>query len=174
MSNIAVQRRRGTLAQVQAFTGLQGEIVATTDTNELYLQDGTTAGGWTQAARRGVNGSFIQLNTLEGGIETITTGGTTYATTLQIPARAMVIGVSSRVGAAITGCTAFEIGVSGTPAMFATGLGTSAGSTNAGIGGPNTFYSATPLLLTSTAGGNFTGGTIRLSIQYLTVGAPTS
>jgi hypothetical protein len=174
MSNIAVQRRRGTLAQVQAFMGLQGEIIATTDTNELYLQDGTTTGGWPVGRRAGAYGSFIQLNTLEGGIETITTGGTTYSTTLQIPARAMVIGVSSIVETAITGCTAFEIGVSGNSSMFATGLGTSAGSTNAGICGPNTFYSATPLLLTSTAGGNFTGGTIRLSIQYLTIGAPTS
>ncbi len=86
----------------------------------------------------------------------------------------MVVGVSHHVITAITGCTAFEIGVSGTPAMFASGLGTAAGSSNAGIGGPNTFYSATPLLLTSMAGCNFTGGTIRLSIQYLTVAAPTS
>jgi hypothetical protein len=172
--SVQVQLRRDTLANVQANHGAQGEIFVTTDTNEVYLQDGLTNGGWTQAARRGVNGSFIQLNTLEGGIETITTGGTTYSTALQIPARAMVIGVSSIIETAITGCTAFEIGVSGNSSMFATGLGTSARSTNAGIGGPNTFYSATPLLLTSTAGGNFTGGTIRLSIQYLTIGAPTS
>jgi len=172
--SVQVQLRRDTLANLQANHGAQGELFVTTDTNELFVQDGTTNGGFVASARRGVNGSFLQLNTLEGSIETITPGGTTYSTTLQIPARAMVVGVSHRVIATITGSTAFEIGVSGTPAMFATGLGTAAGSNNAGIGGPNTFYSATPLLLTSTAGGNFTGGTIRISIQYLTMGPPTS
>ncbi len=172
--SVQVQLRRDTLANVLANYGAQGEVFISTDTHELFIQDGATNGGFKASAVRGVFGSFMQMNTLEGGIETITTGGTTYSTVLQIPARAMVIGVSHRVIAAITGCTAFEIGVTGTPAMFATGLGTSAGSNNAGIGGPNNFYSATSLLLTSTAGGNFTGGTIRLSIQYLTIGPPPS
>lgn len=169
-----VQWRRGTASQVAGFTGVTGEIVVDTTNRRLVVQDGVTAGGVPANAAYGTFGSFLQLETLEGGIETITTGSTSYSTTLQIPARAMVVGVSSRVVAVITGCTAFEIGVAGTPGMFASGLGTAAGSTNSGIGGPNTFYSATPLLLTSTAGGNFTGGAIRLAIQYLTVGAPTS
>ncbi|HEY8033040.1 MAG TPA: hypothetical protein VIF02_11855 [Methylocella sp.] len=172
--SVQVQLRRDTLANVLANHGAQGEVFISTDTHELFIQDGATNGGFKASGVRGVFGSFMQMNTIEGGIETITPGGTTYSTTLQIPARAMVIGVSHRIITAITGCTAFEIGVTGTPAMFATGLGTSAGSNNAGIGGPNNFYSATSLLLTSTAGGNFTGGTIRLSIQYLTIGPPTS
>jgi hypothetical protein len=172
--SVQVQLRRDTLAHVLANAGKLGELFVSTDTYELFVQDGSTLGGFKVSGVRGVLGSFIQMNTLEGAIETITPGGTTYSTTLQIPARVMVIGVSHRIIAAITGCTAFEIGVTGTPAMFATGLGTGAGSNNAGIGGPNNFYSATSLLLTSTAGGNFTGGTIRLSIQYLTIGPPTS
>jgi hypothetical protein len=171
---VQVQLRRDTLAHVLANHGAQGEVFISTDTNELFVQDGATLGGFKASGARGVLGSFLQLNTLEGTIETITPGGLTYSTTLQIPARSMVVGVSHLVIAAITGCTAFEIGVTGTPAMFVTGLGTGAGSNNAGIGGPNNFYSATPLLLTSTAGGNFTGGTIRLSIQYLTIAPPTS
>jgi hypothetical protein len=40
-----VQLRRGTAAQVAAFTGAQSELVATTDTNRLVLNDGVTAGG---------------------------------------------------------------------------------------------------------------------------------
>ena len=172
--SVQVQLRRDTLVNVLANHGALGEVFISTDSKELFIQDGATNGGFVASAARGVLGSFLQLKTLEGTIETITTGGTTFTSALQIPARAMVVGVSHRVIAAITGCTAFEIGTAATPAMFATGLGVSAGSTNAGIGGPNNFYSATPLLLTSTAGGNFTGGTIRLSIQYLMVGAPTS
>lgn len=172
--SVQVKRRRETASFLSTFTGAAGELLVSTDTKELFVHDGATPGGFKASGARGSFGSFLQLNTLEGGIETITTGGTTYSTTIQIPARSMVIGVSHRVIAAITGCTAFEIGVTGTPGMFATGLGTGAGSNNAGIGGPNNFYSATPLLITSTAGGNFTGGTIRLSIQYLTIGAPAS
>lgn len=172
--SIQIQLRRDTLANIKAHHGQQGELFVSTDTNELFIQDGATNGGFVASTSRGINGSFLQLNTLEGSIETITPGSLTYTTTLQIPARAMVVGVSYYVITAITGCTSFEIGVLGTPAMFATALGTAAGSSNAGIGGPNTFYSATPLLLTSMTGGNFTGGMIRLSIQYLTISAPTS
>jgi Major tropism determinant N-terminal domain len=173
--SVQVQLRRDTAANIaSAAAGAVGEVFVDTTNRRVLVNDGVTVGGVPANSATGPLGSFLQLNTLEGSIETITTGGTTYSSTLQIPARAMVIGVSHRVITAITGCTAFEIGVSGTPAMFATGLGTAAGSNNAGIGGPNNFYAATSLLLTSTAGGNFTGGTIRLSIQYLTVGPPAS
>lgn len=172
--SVQVQLRRDTLANILANHGAQGEVFISTDSDELFVQDGATNGGFVVSAARGVFGSFLQLKTLEGAIETITTGGTTYSTAVQIPAHAMVIGVSSRVVAAITGCTAFEIGVTGTPALFATGLATGAGATNTAIGGPNTFGSATSLLLTSTAGGNFTAGTIRVTIQYLAIGAPSS
>jgi Major tropism determinant N-terminal domain len=172
--SVQVQLRRDTLANVLANRGALGEVFISTDTKELFVQDGATNGGFIASAAHGVLGSFLQLKTLEGIIETITPGGTTFTSALQIPARSMVIGVSHRVIAAITGCTAFEIGTAATPNLFATGLGTGAGSNNAGIGGPNNFYSATALFLTSTAGGNFTGGTIRLSIKYLTIGPPTS
>jgi hypothetical protein len=169
-----VKYRRDTFASVAAFTGAQGELIIDTTNRRLTVHDGVTPGGVPANGAYGPNGSGLQLNTLEGVIETITPGALTHTSSLVIPARAMVLGVSHRVISAITGCTAFEIGVSGNPGQFATGLGVSAGSNNAGIGGPNSFYSATPLLLTSTAGGNFTGGTIRLSVQYLTVVAPAS
>ncbi len=172
--SVQLQLRRGTASQVASFTGAIGELAVDTTNRRLVVNDGVTAGGVPANGAYGPYGSGLQLNTLEGSIETITPGGMTYTSALQIPARVMVVGVSHRVIAAITGCTAFEVGVAGAPAMFATGIGTAAGSANAGIGGPNSFYSATSLLLTSTAGGNFTGGSIRFSIQYLTVAAPTS
>ena len=44
-----LQLRRGTAAQVAAFTGAQGEVVADTTNNRLVLQDGATAGGFAAA-----------------------------------------------------------------------------------------------------------------------------
>jgi hypothetical protein len=41
-----LQLRRGTAAQVAAFTGAQGEAVMDTTNNRLVINDGTTAGGW--------------------------------------------------------------------------------------------------------------------------------
>lgn len=43
--SIEVQLRRGTNAENAAFTGQEGELVYTTDTKDLYVHDGTTAGG---------------------------------------------------------------------------------------------------------------------------------
>jgi hypothetical protein len=40
-----LQLRRGTVAQVAAFTGAQGEVVVDTTNNRLVVQDGATAGG---------------------------------------------------------------------------------------------------------------------------------
>lgn len=51
-----VQRRRGTAAQHTTFTGAEGEITVKTDTKELVVHDGATAGGWT-------GGGFIQAGT---------------------------------------------------------------------------------------------------------------
>ena len=43
--SIEVQLRRGTAAENAAFTGQEGELVYTTDTKDLYVHDGSTAGG---------------------------------------------------------------------------------------------------------------------------------
>ena len=42
---MALQIRRGTDAQRQGITPKAGEPIFTTDTNKLYIGDGTTAGG---------------------------------------------------------------------------------------------------------------------------------
>ena len=41
-----LQLRRGTAAQVAAFTGAQGEVVVDTTNQRLVVNDGATAGGW--------------------------------------------------------------------------------------------------------------------------------
>ena len=48
--SIQVQLRRGTDAQNSAFTGAAGELVYATDTKELFVHDGVTAGGTNVAA----------------------------------------------------------------------------------------------------------------------------
>src|SRR5579863_7972881 len=44
-----LQLRRGTEAQIEAFTGAQGETTPATDTMRLHVHDGVTAGGWPHA-----------------------------------------------------------------------------------------------------------------------------
>jgi hypothetical protein len=43
--SIEVQLRRGTAAENAAFTGQEGELVYTTDTKDLFVHDGSNAGG---------------------------------------------------------------------------------------------------------------------------------
>jgi len=48
--SIQVQLRRGTSAQNSAFIGQAGELIYTTDTKELFIHDGVTAGGTSVSA----------------------------------------------------------------------------------------------------------------------------
>jgi len=48
--SIEVQLRRGTSAQNSAFIGQAGELIYTTDTKELFIHDGVTAGGTSVSA----------------------------------------------------------------------------------------------------------------------------
>jgi hypothetical protein len=98
--------------------------------------------------------------------ELITLSGVTTNSTVPIPNGAIVLAVSNRVVTAITGATSYSCGVSGEAGKFGSGLGVSAGSTNRGAIGPTAFYADTPVLYTA-AGGNFTGGQVRMTIHYL-------
>lgn len=169
-----LQRRREAWSFLQTFVGAVGELIYDTTYRRILMQDGVTLGGIPANAAYAPNNSFLRPNCLEGSVETITPGGTTYGTALEIPAGALLVGVSLIVIKAITGCTAFELGTSGSPSEFATGLATAVGSQKAQMITPTVFAAATPLQLTSTAGGNFTAGSVRLSLQYLTNGAPQS
>jgi hypothetical protein len=50
-----VQLRRGTAAQVAAFTGAAGELTPDMTNKRLYLHDGTTLGGVPQASMADVS-----------------------------------------------------------------------------------------------------------------------
>lgn len=70
-----------------------------------------------------------------------------------------------------TGATSYDCGIAGETSKFGGSLGVAAGSTNVGIIGPQAFYDDTPIVLTA-QGGNFTGGSVRIAIHYLTLGVP--
>ncbi|MDO5757294.1 MAG: DUF2793 domain-containing protein [Rhodobacterales bacterium] len=97
--------------------------------------------------------------------------GASRASTIVIPDRAIVLGVSARIVTAITGAASFDCGIAGEASKFGGSLGIGAGSTNIGVVGPQAFYADTPIILTAN-GGNFTGGAVRIAIHYLTCTAP--
>lgn len=87
-------------------------------------------------------------------------------TTIQIPDRAIVLAVNVRVMTAITGATSFGIGVAGDTTRYGNLIGIALDSTNIGITSPLAYYANTAIRLTAN-GGNFTGGVIRTTMQYL-------
>jgi hypothetical protein len=94
-------------------------------------------------------------------------------TAMLIPNRSTVLAVNTRVMEAVTGTvTSFGVGVSGDTSRYGNGIGTGADSTNIGLTyHPVSYYSDTPLLLTPDAG-SFTGGLVRINVQYLTFRGP--
>jgi hypothetical protein len=126
----------------------------------------------------GANGSTIQLGILE---DTVVCAGAISVSTQQIPNRAIVLAVSVRVVTAIAGATSFNVdaatgsggGAGTTSGQFGSGVGVAAGSTNIGVIGPTAWYAPSTIKLTAN-GGAFTSGQVRIAIQYLLCGAPTS
>lgn len=99
--------------------------------------------------------------------------GASAVSTIVIPDRSIVLGVSSRTVTAITGAASYDCGIAGEASKFGGSLGIAAGSTNIGVIGPQAFYADTPITLTAN-GGNFTGGAVRIAIHYLLPTAPQS
>ena len=153
-------------------------------------QEATTVRVWTSSSWSGLDvamGLLIRATSVEvakgavgsavtiATVEELLTGlsGVSVTSTISIPDRAIVLGVSTRTVTAITGATSYDCGIAGTPNKFGGSLGVAAGSTNVGVIGPQAFYSPTPIVLTAN-GGSFTGGAVRIAIQYLLPGAPTA
>jgi hypothetical protein len=126
----------------------------------------------------GAHGSNIQLGVIE---DLITCSGASSVSAQQIPNRAIVLAVSVYVMTAITGATSFNVdattnsggGAGTTAGQFGANLGLAAGSSNIGVIGPTAWYAPSTITLTANSS-NFTGGQVRISIQYMLCGAPTS
>ncbi|WP_102867790.1 DUF2793 domain-containing protein [Pseudovibrio exalbescens] len=92
-------------------------------------------------------------------------------TVMTIPDRAIVLCVSTRTVGAVSGASSYDCGIAGERSKFGGMLGTSVGSTNAGVIGPQAFYAATPLRL-SANGGDFSGGDVRVALHYYRPAVP--
>ena len=90
---IAVQIRRGTSTQNNSFTGAVGELVYTTDTKDLYVHDGSTAGG----------------TVVGGGAASIADGSITYAKIQDIASNNVLLGNDNGAGQDVQELTAAEV-----------------------------------------------------------------
>lgn len=130
-----------------------------------------TDGLWRDRIVGTPNGGAIRLVALEQ--ELTLTGAFVDATTAVIADRMIVLAVASRTTQAITGATSYGVGVAGNTSQFGGSLGIALGSNNIGVIGPSAFYANTPIRVTA-AGGNFTGGKVRVVLYALAFTAPSS
>lgn len=140
----------------------------------LYARIGSTwvalLRGNAVALARSANGGTTGMAILEETLSALS--GASRVSTIEIPNRAIVLGVSTRTTTTITGATSYDCGIVDELGKFGATLGVAAGSTNVGVVGPEAFYADTPIRLTAN-GGNFTGGAVRIAIHYLTLGVPS-
>ena len=90
---IEVQIRRGTSTQNASFTGAVGELVYTTDTKDLYIHDGSNAGG----------------TVVGGGAASIADDSITYAKIQNVAANNVLLGNDNGTGVDVQELTATEV-----------------------------------------------------------------
>lgn len=163
-------RADGAWVRLAAQAGWRAHVA---DEQALYMR---IAGAWVPMLRaasidlaRSPNGATTGMSV----IEELLTGlsGASVDSSVVIPDRAIVLGVSTRTVTTITGASSYDCGIAGEADKFGATLGASAGSNNRGAIGPQAFYAPTPIRL-SANGGNFSGGAVRIAIHCLTLGVP--
>lgn len=149
----------------------EAQVLVWTGTSWVPMVDamGFIAQAASVAVAKGSAGATTGMEVIEETLSGLS--GASRDSTVTIPDRAIVLGVSSRTVTAITGATSYDCGIAGEASKFGGSLGIAAGSTNRGVIGPQAFYADTPIRLTA-RGGNFTGGAVRIAIHLLTVGLP--
>ena len=110
------------------------------------------------------SGEYLRVESWQEDVDL----STDSETSTDIPDRASVLAVNTRVITAITGTvTTFGVGVSGDTSRYGNGIGKGADSTNIGMSyHPVTYYSDTPVLLTPDSGA-FSTGVVRINVQYI-------
>ena len=115
-------------------------------------------------------GAFTQLRQVE--VDHVLGSGDTSETAAFIPDKAIVLGVTARVVAEVTGATAWSLGTSGSPDRYGAGIGAGLNSYVHGVtSSPLAYYGASSLLLTADDG-SFSGGTVRLAVHYYQLTPP--
>ena len=157
----------------EAIAPAAGFLAWVRDEGQVLVFDGE---GW-----MALSASFSSLTAARspGGADTrcelreeeVTLAGASVSTTIVIPARAIVLAVSTRTTAAITGAASYSCGVAGEAGKFGASLGVALNASNIGVIGPTAFYSDTPVVITA-VGGAFTGGKARVAIHLLRVSEP--
>ena len=137
----------------------------------LVWQSGAWSGPASTLLVQSPFGALIEARILEEDLTGLS--GATATTTIAIPDRAIVLGVSTRTTSLIFGATSYDCGDGTTANKFGAILGRTAGSTNIGSVGPTAYYDATPIVLTAN-GGNFAAGAVRVAIQYMMLAAPVA
>lgn len=121
----------------------------------------------------GENGQFCR----EASVTELTTiaAAATTTTTIQIPAGAIVIGVSVRVTTVIPTAASFSVGVVGFATRYGTGISTAATTTNRGTNDGLRFYAAAVgILITPNLTPAANSGRVRVTIHYIEITPPTS
>lgn len=117
------------------------------------------------------NGAQLFMPTLEEELTALS--GPSVESNIDIPNGSWVQAVACRTTTLITGATSYSVGVTGELTKFGSGLSVSAGASNFGLIGGQAYYADTPIVITP-AGGDFTGGAIRISILCHQVVPPQS
>ena len=157
----------GWLAWIEA----EAQLVVWTGSTWLPVVDaiGFIAQAAAVAVAKEANGASTGMAVRE---ETLTgLAGASVDSSIAIPNRAIVLGVSARTVTAVLGASSYDCGIAGEPSKFGGSLGVAVGSSNIGVIGPTAFYADTAVRLTAN-GGSFSGGSVRIAIHYLTCGAP--
>ena len=159
----------------EALTPAEGVLAWVKDENQMVAFDGAawvplSATFRSTIAAQTPNLANTRLEVLE---QEVTLSGASVATSIAIPNRAIVLAVSTRTTAAVTGAASYNCGVSGDAGKFGGSLGVAKNSSNVGVIGPTAFYADTPVLLTA-VGGSFVTGKVRVAIHVLRFDAPAA
>jgi len=153
-----------------------GRFAANTATNQVVIgaADGTDSSFYNDViiGNEG-NGQLFAVKALTE-LTTIAAAATTD-TAIQIPADAVVLGVSVRVTVSIDTAVTFDYGVSGATTRYGTGISDAVGTTNDGTDdGPRYYSAATSIRITPNATPGAADGRVRVTIVYYEITPPTS
>lgn len=149
------------------FTPRSGFVAYVADERRLRVFDGAA---FVSPLAASLHRAAVEVVVLE---EDVSLSGATRDTSMLIPDRALVLGVSTRTLEMVTGATSYDCGIPSERSKFGGALGIAAGATNVGVIGPTAFYAATAIRL-SANGGSFTGGKVRVALHMLTLPAPAA
>jgi len=119
------------------------------------------------------NGAGVRVGVVE--VDHMVQPGAVSVTGLLIPSHVLVLGVTARVIADLSGTLLdWALGNPGATGRYGSGLGLMAGSHARGVlSSPMAFYAPTPLELVAN-GGAFSAGTVRIVVHYLDLTLPSA